>query len=548
MQSVMNHNFSQIPGPQLERSTFERNFAHKTTFNAGELIPFYHDEILPGDTVNLKSTILARLQSLIFPVMDNVFIDLFFFFVPYRLLWDNWETFITGNDGTPGAQTEYLMPTIEGVAETVTIDENTLGDYLGIPTQVDFYAGDTSISAMPFRAYHLIWNEWFRDESLQEEVVFATDDGPDDLTDYTAVLKRGKRKDYITSCLPWPQKGTAISLPLGTSAPVIGDGTALKLFDGTDNLWVNYNNDIGTGIMGVTLSSAAVGAAPAGSVPLNDKVIGASQTDPSGLIANLSAATAATVQQLREAFAFQQILELDARSGSRYTEYLQGTWGQRPEDYRLQRPEYLGGSSRPIQITAVQQTSGTPAVVSLDPGQTPQGNLSAHAQGSSQAGFQKSFVEHGIVMGMVNVRSDITYQQGLHRSWTRQTRFEFPHPALMHLGEQAVLNQEVCSTSVSATNIATFGYQERWAEFRYKQSYVSGAFRSNAAAPLDAWHLALDFASVPTLGDTFIQDDPPLDRVIAVPDEPQIIMDSFSKISHTRAMPTFSVPGLMGRF
>lgn len=550
MKSVMNHNFSNVQQPALERSTLDRSFAHKTTFDSAQLIPFFWDEILPGDMVQLRTTVLARLQSLLYPLMDNIRLDTFFFFVPNRLIWEHWEEFITGNDATPGSQTSYIIPHISDDG-SLTCDEGSLGDYFGIPTKEPIDSATSPISALPFRAYNLIWNEWFRDENLQEEVFFDTGDGPDGQLDYQ-ILKRGKRKDYFNSAFLQPQKGSPVTLPLGTTAPVIGDGFAMG-FNATSPaspLYLNYNNNTGfNGMLGISDASGAAGTVPSGGVPSNDFRISLAQNPAySHVVADLSLATAATIAQLREAFAFQSILELDQRTGSRYTEYLQGTWGQRPEDFRLQRPEYLGGGTRPININAVAQTSGSPADPSIQPGSTPQATLAAHAQGTVQSGFSKSFVEHGYIIGLVNVTADITYQQGLHRAWSRETRFDFPHPLLMHLGEQPIYQREIYTNNIAADNIIVWGYQERWAEYKYKPSYVTGKFRSNATGPLDAWHLALNFTSIPNLGAEFIVDDPPIDRVIAVTTEPQIIMDSYSQYRHTRAMPVYSTPGLMGRF
>lgn len=552
MRSVMGNTFSRIAAPPVERSTFDRSRGRKTTFDAAELIPCFLEEVIPGDVVSLSVTYLARLQSFFFPIMDNIFFDWFFFFVPDRLLWEHWPNFIANEKDDPDDTTEYLVPILSD--ETVKFDPYTLGDYFCLPTAVNFNA-TTHITSRPFRAYNLIWNTWFRDQNLQDPVVFTKDDGPDDPDDYRDILKRGKRHDYFTSCLLEPQKGDAIQIPLGTRAPVIGDGYAIG-FKSSADLYAGHDND--GGINGVTTMHLANAGIPAGgtigSAATGTKVTGdlyfglnpdATKTH---VYADLTSATAATVNQLRQAFAFQQILELDARSGTRYTEYLQATWHQNPEDFRLQRPEYLGGSSKPINVSAVQQTSGSPATISLTPGQTPQGNLAAHAQGSGQAGFHKSFVEHGWIMGICNVRSDITYQQGLDRMWTRQTRFEFPHPALMHLGEQPVLQKEIFASGNSAEDDIVFGYQERWAEYRYAKSEVNSSFRSNLMANLDAWHLATQFTVAPVLGAAFIEDDPPLDRVIAVPNEKQIFADMYFNVKTTRMMPAYSTPGLMGRF
>jgi len=553
MQSVMGRTFSRIAAPPLERSTFDRSRGRKTTFDAAELIPCFLEEVLPGDVVSLSVTYLARLQSLFFPIMDNIFFDWFFFFVPERLVWKHWPNFMANEKDAPDDTTEYIIPTFSVEGSTLTWDPYTLGDYFCLPTAV-LFSDDSHITSRYHRGYNLIWNTWFRDQNLQDPVVFTDDDGPDDPDDYRDILKRGKRHDYFTSCLLEPQKGESIKLPIGTTAPVIGDGQAMGFIGrngATGDGFLGFTDN--TGFNGTLAISSTVGNA--GDTPFSptgtsgDRFLGLhTDATKTHVFADLTNAVAATINQLREAFAFQQILELDARSGTRYTEYLQATWHQNPEDFRLQRPEYLGGSSKIINVSAVQQTSGSPATISLTPGQTPQGNLAAHAQGSGQAGFHKSFVEHGFIMGICNVRSDITYQQGLDRMWTRRTRFDFPHPALMHLGEQAVKQQEIWATGVIGEDEIIFGYQERWAEYRYAKSEVNASFRSNLMTTLDAWHLATEFTTAPTLGAAFIEDDPPLDRVIAVPNQKQIFADMYFNVKSTRQMPAYSTPGLMGRF
>jgi len=543
--SPTQHQFSQVPPPQIQRSILDRKSAYKTTFNSGYLVPFFLEEILPGDTMNLRATLLGRLSTLIFPLMDNIFLDTFFFFVPNRLVWTNWEKF-NGAQDDPGDSTDFTIPTILDEAVGPEFAEGSLADYFGLPTQVVMQnpAGTAEpINALPFRGYSLIWRDWFRDENLQDSPVVDKDNGPDEVDDYP-LRKRGKRKDYFTGCLPWPQKGDSVELPLGTTAPVIGDGKTMGMLGAvelqmraTDNSGFNYTVGVQTGE-----PNALVGATPGGATNSGDTMIGLT-TDPtkSHVFADLSTATAATINQLRQAFAFQSILELDARGGTRYVEILKAHFGVTSPDFRLQRPEYLGGNSTHMSISTVSQTSSTDAT-------SPQANLSAFGQVSSQSGFSKSFVEHGYVFGLVNVRSDITYQQGLHKMWSRRTRFDFYLPSLAHLGEQAVLNKEIMYKYNDTDTNGVFGYQERWAEYRYKPSMVTGKFRSNATGTLDAWHLATEFADIPLLNDAFIQDAPPIDRVVAISDEPQIIMDSFIQLSHARPMPVYSIPAQLGRF
>lgn len=521
MKSSNQHLFSQIPRADIQRSSFNRSHGYKTTLDSGYLVPFFVDEVLPGDTFNLKATLFGRLSTPAVPFMDNMYLETFFFFVPNRLVWDNWQKF-NGEQKNPGDSTDFLIPTLE----TGTHEVGSIADYFGIPTGVQL----DKINALPFRAYNLIYNEWFRDENLQDSLEVPTGDGPDPINKYNLV-RRGKRHDYFTSCLPWPQKGPGVELPLATTANLQG---TLSIPSVKVVPVYPYSSSVD-----VKVSSNQFLASDS-NLPVNTASTSINMKS-SGVTVDLSSAAAVTINSLRQAFQLQKLYERDARGGTRYTEILRAHFGVVSPDARLQRPEYLGGSSTRININPVQQTSATDTT-------SPQGNLAAYGVlGDKVNGFTKSFVEHGYIIGLVNVRADLTYQQGLNRMWSRQTRFDYYWPALAHLGEQAVLNKEIYAQG-TADDDKVFGYQERWAEYRYFPSQITGKFRSTYAQSLDVWHLAQEFAELPKLNAEFIVDNPPVARVLAVQNEPQILLDCYFSLSCVRPMPIYSVPGLVDHF
>lgn len=518
--SHMSHQFSQVPRAEIPRSSFDRSHTHKTTFNSGLLIPIYVDEALPGDTFNVSMTALVRLATPLHPYMDNAYVSTFFFACPIRLIWENWQRF-NGEQTDPGDSTDYLAPQVVAPASGGWTT-GSLADYFGLPLGVN----SLSTCAFWHRAHNLIYNEWFRDQNLQDSLTVPKGDGPDAATLYP-VQRRGKRHDYFTSCLPWPQKGESVSIPLGTSAPVVGAGNLTPTMFGTGlaNTSLNYNAGSGNVIVG--------------SVPASPGAL--RWVDPK-LEADLSDATAATINQLRQAFQVQKLYERDARGGTRYTEIVRSHFGVVSPDARLQRPEYLGGGRSPVNIHQVAQTS------SNDGEPTPQGNLAAYGTSTMHGhGFSKSFTEHCVIIGFACVTADLTYQRGIPRMFSRRGRFDFYWPALSHIGEQAVLSKEIYADG-TADDELVFGYQERFAEYRYKPSLITGKMRSTDPQSLDTWHLSQDFASRPLLNSTFIQENPPFDRVIAVPSEPQFIGDFYFRNRTARPMPVYGVPGMIDHF
>lgn len=545
--------FAQLPRVDISRSTFDRSSSHKTSFNVGDVIPFYIDEVLPGDTFSVKTSKVVRMQSLLTPVMDNVYLDTYYFFVPNRLVWEHWRE-LNGENTTSAwiPSVEYQVPQV--TAPTGGWSTGTIADYFGIPVSV----GNLSVSALPFRAYALIMNEWFRDENLSDPVNIPVTDattagsnGSNYITDLVKggkPFKAAKYRDYFTSCLPSPQKGPDVQIPVATPNPypVYPMEDSVPAF--TSNLyWRNLQSPGTPRITDTTMVAIYGNNSPAGRTIAGGStgVVEGVPIAPDNLWAYPAGgegfAVAATINQLRLAFQIQKLYERDARGGTRYIEILKSHFGVTSPDARLQRPEYLGGNRCPITINQILQSSETTS-------SSPQGNPVGQSLTTDvHFDFKKSFVEHGFVIGLMVARYDHTYQQGLERFWSRKDRFDYYWPVFANIGEQAVLNKEIFAQG-TAQDDEVFGYQEAWADYRYKPSRVSGEMRSNVANTLDAWHLADDYDTLPSLSDSWIREDPsPVNRVLAVSERVanQLFCDIYIQNKCTRPMPMYSVPGLI---
>lgn len=524
MKSAMIKDYASIPSSKLPRSRFNRSWDLKTTFDAGYLIPVGCDLLYPGDTIDLGASAVVRLSTPIYPIMDNLFVDLHAFFVPGRLLWTNWEKFMGEREDPADTISSYTIPVLTRSAST-DFATGSVFDYMGLPPDVNT---SIAISALPFRAYNLIYNEWFRDQTIQDTVTVNVDNGGDALTDYT-LLRRNKRHDYFTSCLPWPQRTSAVSMPLGTTAPVIGIGHYT-----TATYSTGPSSDVRESDGGVANYAKYTGT---GSFPLIWEE--SSTTGYPNIQADLSAASGISINDLRDYITLQQFAELDARGGTRYTEIIRSHFDVVSSDARLQRPEYLGSITNRVGVEAVATTGGN------DTNARAVGDLGATSYSVFGDKTLCSYAaeEHGYLIILASTRADLTYSQGVDRLFTDSVREDFYWPTFANLSEQPVYEQEIYAKA-DGTPTTVFGYQERYAHLRQKKSELSGLMRVDASGTLSAWHLSQDFDNTVALDNTFIQENPPISRVVAVNTEPDFIANFYFDYYCERSMPMYSVPGL----
>lgn len=540
-QSVMPHNFAMNPRAPVQRSSFPMRMGHKTTFSASNLVPIFLEEVMPGDMFNVNLDVVARTAIPIVPILDNWKMEFEFWYVPLRIVWDNFEKFM-GSQNSPGDSISFLIPQVSSPVGGWPVC--SIGHYMGCGIVGQITAGATqSVSALPFRAYNLIHNQWYRDQNLQGSLVVNTNDGPDNPAEY-GLWQRNKRHDYFTAALPFVQKGQAVSIPLGTTAPIVSTGVAIA-FDNATFTRTGTGINLTTGVNTPTWSNATAAATSSAN-------FGAAGTTVQSLQVNLSAAASAQVNLMRTAIATQQLLERDARGGTRYVETIYAHWGVRPPDFRLDRPEYLGGGAVPVLVNAIPQTSAT----GLTGGTTPAGNLAATGYANGRTGFSYSATEHGYIIGVASVRADLTYSQGLRRHWSRRTRYDFPFPEFANLGEQAVLNKEIYAVGSATGGIGAadqdmqaFGYMPRYDECRHFPSQVTGLFSPRAAGNIAYWHSSENFATLPVLNATFISDnaDNVLERNFAAGSlaaNQQFLCDFLFTGRVARPLPVHAVPGL----
>lgn len=568
---VRGHRFSDVPAMYMKRTKFDRSHVYKTTFDSGKLIPVFVDEVLPGDTARMTVNYFARLATPVKPIMDNIYLDWFFFFVPNRLVWEHWQNFCFEQED-PDDSTDYVIPTVTAAGNSDNAYVGSLWDYFGLPVNT---SGNLSgISALPFRGVYLIWNEWFRDENLQKPVKIQKGDTNEVLnsaraseqpswvfTSGTSIVPglacppRGKRHDYFTSALPWTQKGPGVSIGLAGTAALVDPSPVSGYFvQQSDNRLGAAQLSRSGGVHETAVENGTLRYATGGcsvaiaghAAPSSGYTTVTAQPGSSWLskdsYADLDSSSIFTINSLRTAFQMQKFYERLARGGSRYTEVLRSFFGVVSPDARLQRPEFLGSFTKMVNVNPIAQTSATDNT-------SPQGNLSAYGVTAAKFhGFTKSFVEHGYVFGFVCARADLTYQQGINKMWLRSTVYDFYWVTFAHLGEQAIELREIYAQG-SEADTTVFGYQERYAEYRYKPSQITGKFRSSVVnGSLDKWHLSQFFNNAPTLNEEFIMENPPIKRIIAVQDEPEFLLDIGFRYTTVRPMPMFGTPGLVDHF